>query len=77
MMKTLYEYLPDGSKLSALAGSGAGYKYRGSFVYSVDASGNEKLERGGLRVLSLCQNWIPGRNKGKPVNVLSRYSIKL
>ena len=39
-----YEYLPDGSKLSALAGSGAGYKYRGSFVYSVDASGNEKLE---------------------------------
>ena len=39
-----YEYLPDGSKLSALAGSGAGYKYRGSFVYSVDSSGNEKLE---------------------------------
>ena len=39
-----YEYLPDGSKLSALAGSGAGYKYRGSFVYSVDASGNERLE---------------------------------
>jgi len=27
-----------------LAGSGAGYKYRGSFVYSVDALGNEKLE---------------------------------
>ena len=25
-------------------GSGAGYKYRGSFVYSVDSSGNEKLE---------------------------------
>ena len=25
-------------------GSGAGYKYRGSFVYSVDALGNEKLE---------------------------------
>ena len=43
-MKPQYEYLPDGSKLSALAGSGAGYKYRGSFVYSVDASGNEKLE---------------------------------
>ena len=39
-----YEYLPDGSKLSALAGGGAGYKYRGSFVYSVDALGNEKLE---------------------------------
>ena len=39
-----YEYLPDGSKLSSLAGSGAGYKYRGSFVYSVDALGNEKLE---------------------------------
>jgi len=39
-----YEYLPDGSKLSALAGSGAGYKYRGSFVYSVDSSGNERLE---------------------------------
>ena len=39
-----YEYLPDGSKLSALAGSGAGYKYRGSFMYSVDSSGNEKLE---------------------------------
>ena len=43
-MKPQYEYLPDGSKLSALAGSGAGYKYRGSFVYSVDALGNEKLE---------------------------------
>ena len=39
-----YEYLPDGAKLSALAGGGAGYKYRGSFVYSVDALGNEKLE---------------------------------
>ncbi len=25
-------------------GSGAGYKYRGSFVYSVDSSENEKLE---------------------------------
>ena len=43
-MKARYEYLPDGSKLSALAGSGAGHKYRGSFVYSVDSSGNEKLE---------------------------------
>ena len=43
-MKPQYEYLPDGSKLSALAGSGAGYKYRSSFVYSVDALGNEKLE---------------------------------
>ena len=35
------------------------------------------FEREGLRVLSLCQNWIPGRNKGKPVNVLISFSIKL
>ena len=39
-----YEYLPYGSELSSLAGSGAGYNYRGSFVYSVDASGNERLD---------------------------------
>lgn len=35
------------------------------------------FEREGLRILSLCQNWSPGRNKDKPVNVLIRYSIKL
>ena len=34
-VKSQYKYFPDGRKLSALAGSGAGYKYRGSFVYSV------------------------------------------
>lgn len=39
-----YEYLIDGSKVSALSGSGAGYKYRGNFLYVVDASGNEQLE---------------------------------
>lgn len=39
-----YEYLSDGTKLSALAGNGVGYKYRGNFLYSVDSSGNEKLE---------------------------------
>ncbi len=32
------------TNLLTLPGSGAGYKYRGSFVYSVDASGNERLE---------------------------------
>ena len=35
------------------------------------------FEREGLRILSLCQNWSPGRNKDKPVNILIRYSIKL
>ena len=35
------------------------------------------FEREGLRILSLCEKWMPGRNKGKPVNVLIRYSIKL
>ena len=43
-VKVNYEYLPDGTKVSALAGSGAGYKYRGSFVYAVDVLGNETLE---------------------------------
>lgn len=43
-VKVRYEYLPDGTKLSALTGSGAGYKYRGSFVYSADSQGNELLE---------------------------------
>ena len=38
---------------------------------------NGLFEREGLRILSLCQNWSPGRNKDKPVNVLIRYSIKL
>ena len=61
------------------------------FMFVIDKRGNltgarikgkndselSSFERGGLRVLSLCQNWIPGRNKGKPVNVLIRYSIKL
>ena len=39
-----YEYLVDGTKLSAVSGNGVGYKYRGNFLYSVDASGNETLE---------------------------------
>lgn len=39
-----YEYLTDGTKLSALSGNGVGYKYRGNFLYSVDASGSEALE---------------------------------
>ena len=39
-----YEYLTDGTKLSALSGNGVGYKYRGNFLYAVDASGNETLE---------------------------------
>lgn len=33
-----------GTKLSARAGNGVGYKYRGNFLYAVDASGNETLE---------------------------------
>ena len=33
-----------GTKLSAIAGNGVGYKYRGTFLYSVDASRNETLE---------------------------------
>ena len=61
------------------------------FMFVIDKRGNltgarikgkndselSSFERGGLRVLSLCQNWIPGRNKGKPVNVLISFSIKL
>ena len=61
------------------------------FMFVIDKRGNltgarikgkndselSSFERGGLRILSLCQNWIPGRNKGKPVNVLISFSIKL
>ena len=43
-VKAQYEYLPDGTKVSALAGNGSGYKYRGSFVYSVNSGGTETLE---------------------------------
>ena len=61
------------------------------FLFVIDKRGNltgarirgkndselSSFEREGLRVLSLCQNWIPGRNKGKPVNVLISFTIKI
>ena len=33
-----------GTKVSVLAGNGSGYKYPGSFVYSVSSGGTETLE---------------------------------
>ena len=35
-----YSYLSDGTKLSALDGSGAGLVYRGPFVYRKSSGGN-------------------------------------
>ena len=43
-LKARYGYLSDGTRRSAVDGSGAGYVYRGSFVYGTDGSGAETLE---------------------------------